>query len=239
MLGEIIDFFLPPCCVICKKVLNRNCNYNKLLCGTCYENIVPVSSSYCRFCGKPLEKPGETYCVFCRNVHEKRWVDYIRAAGVYDGVLKRLIHDFKYSGKDYLGSVLAGYVVKQLRDGYDWDKVDALIPVPLYLWNYLRRGYNQTEVLAKEIGKLVNVKVVKGKVRRSRLTRSQVGLTREERIKNLEDAFTVRTGYFRGKVVVIIDDVCTTSTTINQCAKAVNSIGGAKAVYGITVAHGE
>ncbi len=232
-----LHILLPPLCVICKKVINiKNDNY--MVCKNCYNLIQPITTLFCQRCGKPLPDGG-MYCYFCKLNDTKHWFEYIRAAGVYTGVLKELVHKLKYHVKDYLCKVLAKFYFEQLKNQLPWNEIDYIVPVPLHFINKWRRGYNQSELISKELGKITKKQVKPDLLLRIRKTKTQVGLSREQRLTNLSNAFKYNKKYnLMDKNILLVDDVCTTATTINQCSEVLIR-SGANKVWGATIAHGE
>jgi ComF family protein len=163
-----------------------------------------------------------------------------RAVGVHDGDLASLIHHFKYHDRPMLAGplakVMADYLIVRAEIMNDL-KFDAIVPVPLHPSRERKRGYNQSERLSRELGQILQVPVGRSLVRRTRNTKSQVGKHRDERLKNLENAFLADAEQCNGKVVLLVDDVTTTGTTMSECASALLSAGAVK-VYSIALAAG-
>ncbi len=119
-------------------------------------------------------------------------------------------------------------------------KIDMIIPVPLHRISLWKRGYNQSELLAKEIGRLMDVEVNTEIIKRRKKTRPQYRLSRIQRSSNIKDAFSIK---LRGvsiyeKTVLLIDDICTTGITISECSRVLKE-AGARSIYGLVLAHGE
>lgn len=233
--NELINTFLPKCCVLCKKRLGSD--ESKHLCKTCWNKFQPIEGLFCQKCGKSLPDGGK-YCYSCRRLSaSSTHFEYIRAAGVYAGTLREAIHKFKYQGKDFLAVSLGEFIVTQSQDKYPWSEIDFVVPVPLHRIDQIRRGYNQAqilaEVVAKELGKSLSV----GNLTRNRKTKKQTELSREKRLTNLVDAFKIlNPTIFKSKNIILIDDVCTTGSTIEECSKEMRR-AGAKKVWGLVLAH--
>jgi ComF family protein len=152
----------------------------------------------------------------------------------FDGTLKELIHRYKYSGKDYLAAVLARLLLKE------WPacpfEVDAIIAVPMPFWREVRRGYNQSFLLAKHLGKIWEKPVIKGGIQR-RWNRSQTNLTRAERLTNAARGFRMqKSAGPPDKHVLLVDDVLTTGATLDACARLLKNTGVSR-VSALTVAY--
>ncbi|MDQ7024598.1 MAG: ComF family protein [Anaerolineae bacterium] len=156
----------------------------------------------------------------------------VAATGVHQGILQSAVQALKYHGQPTLGIPL-GQRLAQTIQQLDWT-FDIIIPVPLHTSRYQERGYNQSQEMAVEVAKLMNCPCLPDAIIRTRSTDSQVGLNREERLRNLNDAFSAQTELINGKMLLLVDDVQTTGTTLSMCAEAAIQ-AGATAVYGITV----
>jgi ComF family protein len=115
-----------------------------------------------------------------------------------------------------------------------WD-VDMIVPVPLGKRRYADRGYNQTHLLSRPFALYINKHHYNNCLKKIKETRPQVGLNPEERSKNVISAYWADPKTVSGKVILLIDDVTTTGSTINSCSEAL-LLAGASSVYGLTVA---
>lgn len=148
--------------------------------------------------------------------------------------MREAIHELKYQNLRALAVPLAGMLQEYLVASPLG--VDALIPVPLHRKRLRERGYNQAELLAQELGKLINMPVVDDVLIRLRHTPPQARTaTAEERKRNITDAFTCRDNRLRDRHVLLLDDVATSGTTLDACA-AVLKASGANSVWGLVMA---
>jgi ComF family protein len=195
----------------------------------------------CRICGEKLfssytqDKDGPL-CGLCRRIAPqfRRAVSY----GAYDGELRELIHLFKYNGIRPAGALLARSLeqaVRQLQLPGGW----VLIPVPLWSGKRKARGFNQAEAIARAFLRLKpsgSIQLDTASLVRTRETASQTGLTRKQRRENVRGAFAVtKAEKVRGRSILLVDDVMTTGTTVNECARVLRR-AGAKEVFVATVA---
>ncbi len=181
---------------------------------------------------------GDGRCVGCRD-HEPAF-DRALSFAEYKGALSGLIHLLKYESvtpaAKPLGQHLVG-VIAELLAGRG-DTVPLLIPVPLHKGRRQTRGFNQADLIARAAAKHFNekVEIAPELLVRHRETISQVGLSREERIENMRDAFrVVDRKRISGRTVILIDDVMTTGTTLSECARVLKQ-AGAERVWAATVA---
>lgn len=169
----------------------------------------------------PLDANGE--CGLCAS--GRRGFDAAYCFGAYEGVLRDLIHIYKYGKVPTLARPLADYVMDALpRD----ERFDAIVPVPLHWRRKWQRGFNQAELLAREISRRCGVPVTKA-LRRVRWTGVQAGLSNHARRENVAAAFRcARRAGITGKRILLIDDVMTTGSTASACAQALKRAGAAR-----------
>jgi ComF family protein len=212
------------------------------VCRECLDEIRPLRTPQCLICGDRLTSAqllmGDGSCVNCRE----RRPEFERAVsfGEYKGGLRGLIHLLKYEqvtpAQAALGRMLAEAISELLPAC--GDEKFLLIPVPLHQNRRRSRGFNQAEVIARAALKRlpVHFEFASELLIRQRETISQVGLSREERIENMRDAFRVRdTARLAGRSALVVDDVMTTGTTLSECARVLKQAGAEK-VWAATVA---
>jgi len=195
------------------------------VCGTCLAPPAPLTAEYeCVTCGRPfltghpLDANGR--CRLCRAGHYG--FDAAFAFGSYEGRLRDLVHLFKYGGVETLAGPLGRIMMLAYPRGRTFDVV---VPMPMHWWRRWRRGFNQSELLAREVGERAGLPVAAA-VRRLRHTPPQAGLSGKERRKNVEGAFAIRRpDRVRGKRVLLVDDVLTTGSTASACARALKEAG--------------
>ncbi len=132
-----------------------------------------------------------------------------------------------------MADVFAGHLLRKLQT-LDW-KVDLVAAVPLERKRLIERGYNQSEILAKRLAKRAGLAFMGRALSRQRPTLSQVGLSREQRVINVDGAFYAERGTVTNKTVLLVDDVITTGATLNSCSESLIN-AGAREVYGLTLA---
>jgi ComF family protein len=201
-----------------------------------------VREPQCVVCGDRLFSAqllmGDGRCQNCRDFEP----EFARAVsfGEYEGGLRALVHLLKYESvlpvAPVLGAML-GSSIAELLPGCG-NTLPLIVPVPLHKSKRSERGFNQAELIARAAVKRLPqaVEIATGVMVRQRATISQVGLSREERIANMRDAFRIRDKYrVQGRVVIVVDDVMTTGTTLSECARVLKQ-AGAERVWAATVA---
>ena len=217
---SLLNLILPPRCFYCGKVLDED----KGLCDSCISKIDFLNGAVCHRCGRPLpqmlEDDKKLLCGECLKPHRRKWFRLARSAAAYDEFSKKLILDFKFYDKTDLASLLAKMMFVAGKDIFETG-VDVIIPVPLHYTRLMKRKYNQSALLAKELGKLAKIKVAYDTVIKKRKTKPQVECSGDERLKNVRDAFVVKNPEkVAGKRILLIDDVLTTGTTLKECTLA-------------------
>lgn len=236
---KILNVLLPPRCIKCGKILSEKNG----LCPECFNQINFISAPYCYKCGHPFVKENDLkfaakqYCGAC--LQKKRFLfDMQRTAFFYDEASKNLILDLKFRDKTVSAQTLANMLYMAGKDIWEQEP-DLIIPVPIHRLRLIKRRFNQSALLVKYLALRVGVSADYSSLIRRQNTVPQVKLTGTARRKNLRQAFAVKYPQnIKGKKVVLIDDVETTGSTLNECAKVLRK-AGAKAVYSITLARTE
>ncbi|MEM8955498.1 MAG: ComF family protein [Verrucomicrobiota bacterium] len=211
------------------------------LCEGCFGDLRPLRAPICEKCGEPYA--GEVSGPFrCSNCADRTFsFDYAVAAYRGEGLMRELIHRFKYQRAFYLGRVLG-----ELMEDVFWDgRVDmsddwVLVPVPLHARRKREREFNQAAELCRVLRRRHDWPVV-GVLKRTRYTSVQVSLDRAERLANMEGAFDMRPwggwrGRLEGRSVFLVDDVLTTGATAHGCARVLKERAGADKVVVLTLA---
>jgi ComF family protein len=202
------------------------------VCSQCILAPEPLSAAFfCASCRTPFQNSfpldAEGRCALCRA--GLRGFDAAYSFGAYEGVLRRLIHLFKYAKIHTLAAPLSGLLAQALpRD----EAFDAVVPVPLFWWRRLQRGFNQAELLARGLSRHTGVPAL-NLLRRVHSAPAQAGLSNSARRQNVTRAFRARN--VQGKRILLIDDVMTTGATATACSLALKK-AGARRVALLTVA---
>jgi len=217
-------------CLLCHEELSTNTLYS--VCDKCML-LLPFNNGHtCTKCSEPIGGMGNL-CIHCKNqlpLYKKNTSIFI-----YKDAIVSMVRRLKFDNAKYLSITLGNFIASEVvKMNVDFDVV---IPVPLYEARQKKRGYNQSELLCSTLKDKLHMNVDTNILFKIRDTRSQHNLSRNERIENLEGAFEVKDKkLIKGKIVLLVDDVFTTGTTINECTKTLLELG-AKEVYSITLAH--
>jgi competence protein ComFC len=233
----IKDLIYPNCCLACKNRINP-AKAQDVVCTQCWEKIEKNLPPFCASCGRRLDKLSIAKNM-CSNCLKFRFhFDRAFSPCAYTGTIKKLIHEFKYSGKDYLGKPLGALMNKFIKDyRLPIEYLDFIIPVPLHHSRLREREFNQAQVLSEQVAKKFNKKVLPDVLIRSRQTKTQTELAFEERRKNVVRSFTVKNPEcIKDKNLLLIDDVLTTGATSSEAAKTLKE-SGARIVFVMTLAN--
>lgn len=220
---KLLDLIFPKYCVNCKK-------FGDFLCSNCFSYLSFEVSSICLVCTKPCYD-GLTH----PKCHTKLSVEGAFSGIVFNRIPKKLIYQFKYkpylsSLSSFLGDLLYESLIQKEEFVRALKNDIILIPIPLSPGKLRKRGYNQAEILAKELSKKFNLKVVNA-LERVKETRSQVGLNKEQRRENMKEAFALRKKFetsIKNKNIFLVDDVLTTGATMSEACKALKKAGAGK-----------
>jgi competence protein ComFC len=233
--GKLLELVVfPSACRICGRILDNP--GERVVCGACWESLQPPRPSLCPSCGRFYEGAGESH--FCpRCLASRPRVAVHRSCGDYRGTLKDLILLFKYRELSILGRGLADFAVKAVGDDEElWWGAEALVPVPLHPRKRRVRGFNQSSVFAREVAKRLGLPVLEGALVKTRHNVPQTSLEAGDRVENVRGAYRVKgQSAVRGRILVVVDDVSTTGSTIEECARVLLE-AGAKEIRALTIA---
>ena len=234
-LGETMLEWIWPSdlyCVRCGEAIDPGREFS--LCKKCAEEIQWVGESRCRRCGKPMGQfPGENprlqNRVICSDCLRGRAIHRGYISLVYDGDEREMIHRFKFEGRPYYGAALAAMMAKTLHGEISADHL--VVPVPMHREKMRRRGYDQAVILAKKLAKKMDLPYCGKALVRCRVTDPMMNLAGSGRARNVEDAFRVTERGFEkiaGRRILLVDDIYTSGSTADACAKVLLSAGAEK-----------
>ena len=217
-----IDWLYPPHCGGCGRKGDR-------WCVDCRSQAKLIKPPICELCGQSLESG--ILCARCKK-SPPNFVA-LRSWAVFQGPVRRVLHQLKYRRDIALAERLAEHLYA-LYGAMGWS-VDMIAPVPLGIARLKERGYNQAALIARPLALACGLRYESRALERTRETRSQVGLSLTERRTNVSDAFTASSAIVSGNHVLVVDDVATSSATLDACAAALLHAGAGR-VYCITLA---
>jgi ComF family protein len=228
---RLLSNLFPSRCLLCHKTIvsqSDNGNHESIeICPECLAKL-PYNEVSCRRCAVPLvaEVEGERLCGRC--IKKLPAFDYAYSPLHYEDDVIRLMHQFKFREKiafsRTLGEImLECWQMKTMKSG-NVDTPDCLLPVPLHKSRMRQRGFNQSIELSRVIAKKLNIPIEYDAVSRTRSTSAQTGLNSTQRRKNIKGAFKV-VQKIPAKHVLIIDDVMTTGSTVNELARILKKAG--------------
>lgn len=216
--GWLLDLVLPPRCPGCGAVVTSLHSF----CTGCWSSLDFLAERGCLVCGIPLEATDPGTCAGCL-VRAPR-IARTRAAVAYGDIPRSLALRLKYGRKVALAKAMARYMTPLLTQ-----ENALLVPVPLHRRRVAARGFNQSLLIAREIGRRRGMEVAHHLLRRKRATPPLKGMSFAQRRRAVAGAFAMAGGAdVRGRTVVLIDDVLTTGSTANACARTLRQAGAAR-----------
>ncbi len=232
LLPALLNLLFPPQCLVCHAPVGSN----GTLCVACWQQIRFITDPYCTTCGNPFDFSlgAGAICGECIREHPPYAMG--RAVFRYDEHSRALVTRLKYADQSQLAATYGLWLANFGKEVVA--KSDVIVPVPLHYWRFLGRRYNQSALLAYALSKHCGLPVIPDALKRIRRTRPQPGLTRQQRQENVKGAFIVsprHAAQLKGKTLLLIDDVMTTSATIHECSRVLLK-AGAMQVYVLTLA---
>ena len=227
-----MNILYPRRCPVCHQILTEK---GILVCRACENQLHPIIKDYCLKCGRPVA-PEVEFCPECRKVH--REFDRGRGVFLYNNRMRQSLLHYKYYGSREYGEYYAASICRYMeRDIRAWNP-DVIIPVPLHRARRRKRGYNQAQILAENLGRMLCIPVDSKSLARRKKTSPQKKLGHNERKKNLKNAFAVTPAFRPVRKVLLVDDIYTTGNTLDAAAKALKEKGVEK-VYFLTISIGQ
>lgn len=217
-----LDWIYPPFCAGCRKPGSR-------WCFDCQGKTRLIQPPYCSCCGKVRLETG--LCNTCRS--QPPSFKEMRSWAVYEGPLREAVRRLKYKKELSLGDTFSQAMVALFTQSR-W-QVDAITPVPIGIARKSQRGYNQASLLARPMALRAGIEYLPKALKKVKDTPSQVGLNIHQRRANVKGSFQAQPGYVVGKKIMIVDDVCTSGATVEECSKVLLEAGAVE-VYVITLA---
>lgn len=207
----VLDLFFPECCLACTQ---RLVEQEKYLCITCLSEFPLTNYIYTR--NNKLEE------LFAGRFPYEKIASY--AFFMKEGILQPVIHELKYRNRPDLGLFLGGMLGKELEQSQFCDNIDILVPIPIHPKRHKERGYNQSLEIIKGIISHINLPFDDENLKRIVNNPSQTGLSKTERWNNVENIFEIADpSLFEDKHILLVDDIITTGSTLESCAKKILS----------------
>jgi len=219
---KAVDLIYPASCQSCSEPIGNS----GALCVNCWQDLTLLTAPQCRYCGTAIElleteeiDDADMVCTGC--LHFPVPWSLGRAATLYDGTAKNLVLALKHMDRLDNSKMMAGLMAHAGKDVIA--SSDCIIPVPLHWTRRIKRRYNQSAELARWLHN-DNLVFAPSFLQRTRMTQSQGGKNRHERLSNMQDAFNAKPDVM-GKSVLIVDDVMTTGATLSACTEALYNAG--------------
>ena len=227
----LLDLVYPRFCGICDSRLSLK---DKHICTRCLSQINRNIPPFCAKCSRHISGK---YPVCSECLNKSSYIKQMWSWGIYENTLKKCLHIVKYKRKKYILSLFTDLIVDFSRKYGITDHIDIITFVPLHESTLEVRAFNQAYLIAKAVAGGYKIPVIK-LLDKTKSTTPQYNLTKRERTQNIKGAFKVRhISAIRQKRILIVDDIYTTGSTINECARMLHK-RGARAIYGFTLARG-
>lgn len=217
---KVLNAVYPPSCALCGDLLGKNERY---ICAACEVSLPHVTEPACFKCGKEISDNETELCEDCSR-HIRSFVRGFPAMN-YDEMFQESIAAFKYHGKRDYGKYFAYEIARSRGKDIAGVNPEALIPIPLHKKKLRKRGYNQAEVIARELGRRLDIPVDDKILIRTVNTLPQKRLNSIERENNLKNAFQSQEKRVKYNKIMLVDDIYTTGTTVEACTKVLHEIG--------------
>lgn len=232
----LLDLIYPPLpvCINCGNGV-KGSEVNQL-CRDCLQSIELVKK-YCSSCGRAWENKDTPICGRCRQ--ENFYFEKARGAALYKGIMKDMIINFKYNEEKDYAAVLGQFLFYFLKKYYNDKKFDYLIPVPLHKTRLQKRTFNQALLLADILSDYSGIPLLRNYIKRIKNSPPLYNFSFLQRKKVVKDIFKINNKKkLRGKNILIIDDIFTTGSTVNQVAQILKEQALTGEIYVLTLVTG-
>ncbi len=215
----------PPACPACEKRLSNN---EQFLCDDCRALCLRQPPAGCPRCGHPHPAATQEDHLCSHCLTKPPTFNWLKAAGIYQGLLADLLQQFKFHHKTSLASPLAGLILQQQHHAIEQFAADVIVPTPLHPQRLRERGYNQAQLIGQALGKHLNLPVNNTLLIRQQPTAPQTTLSLNQRMDNMRGVFYSPTAP-RSKIL-LVDDIATTTSTARSCCQTLAEHGHQVAV---------
>ncbi len=230
---KLLDLLYPKRCAVCDEITDRP---GEFVCRKCSAKIIYIKEPYCMKCGKQLKKEEQEYCSDCQKMKH----NYIQGTALYDyGSMADSVFRFKYAGRMEYAKFYASELYREKSRWLSMIRPDALVPVPVHPSRKRKRGYNQAELIARELSRYSGIPLNTKLIRRAGRTIPLKNLSYLERQNNLKKAFKMWENDVKLSTIVIIDDIYTTGSTVDAMARVLKEAGIARIYFmALTIGRG-
>jgi len=225
-LNNLLSIFYPKICVVCHNSL-ENKAIDNFLCINCWQGIKRNVPPLCIICGREIRGTAinKSICLSCQT--QRFSFDRVLSPCSYEGVMRELIHKFKYQNKSYLSPFLVRLLIDFIYQQHiALDDFDLVMPIPLHKIRLREREFNQAEFLAKQIAREFSLSLSSTNLWRKHHRQAQMELSEEKRWDNIKGCFALHDPEeVKGKNVLLIDDVITTGATCQEAASMLKAAG--------------
>lgn len=227
----ILNVLYPERCPVCHGILQGK----NFVCPSCRQKLPYIKEPKCKKCGKEMEKEEQEYCRDCQRFSHS--FDKGGAVFAYDQVMRKSISMFKYHNRREYARFYAAEMYEHCRHFLNTCNPDVILPVPIHRQKKRQRGFNQAELVAKKLGKMMKVPVDSKYLIRREKTVPQKELSRQKRKANLKQAFKVNKTNRTYERVLIVDDIYTTGATIDAISEILRE-NQVKIIFFLTICVG-
>ena len=238
MFNNIINLLYPASCQVCGK---KSKSPNQYLCKECVQKIKKRQPPFCIKCGHKLKTASykEDLCPDCKK--KTPYFDQAASIFYYDGVFKKLVHDFKYKKNTSLVTEFAEFIISFMDKHNIAKETDLVLSIPMHPLRLLKREINPSNILARNVAKKLNLPYSENLLKKTKNTLPQSQLNRSERIENIKNSFSLKKSaepYLKHKNILFVDDLFTTGSTVNECSRILKE-KSVKRIEVITLARGD
>lgn len=222
---DFLDLLFPPTCLLCKRDTSKS--RFKEVCDSCLDEIRPLEPPFCRVCALPINSEQMMNSPVCPDCDKgETYFDRIHAPFIYTGNTVKMVRDLKFKSLHALARVMGELMLEHIRDKEEFSNFDLIAPIPVHTTTLKKRGFNQTLLIAKKIGKELGIPVRDILIKLA--STPQEGLKWEERITNPLGSFDIKKGWkgmLKGSQILLIEDVVTTGSTVKECSRILKGEG--------------
>jgi ComF family protein len=233
--SALLDLCFPRRCAACQQA--QLLSHQGFWCSACREQIPWVQAPLCPCCGRPFPNSPTSSNHLCEHCLRDLFLfDTARSATIYAGAIRDRIQQLKFGGQLHWIPPLVDLLLQGAAHGCSVAATQLIVPVPLHTKRIRQRGFNQSALIAQGLGRRCGLPVLPGVLIRHRSTQPQTRLGRRERLQNVRGAFSIaHPALIRDRSLLLVDDVFTTGTTLNECARVLKA-AGVREVHAVTVA---